>query len=516
MDDGAKNDYVAVMQGCGKLTIFVKDINEPPKFYISAQSARTITEPAQLDDGISENLHYTNSGGSFFGNISHDLHSGERFNFVFGYVDFSTAMTIRTNMTGGNILRLSGTNSEYFDVSVGRDGKLNVTSTSLCVQGNKELTDGGWHYLAIVYTIRDHTLRLYVEGVLDTTSLVFFGFPMIAEQAVLSSHLAMFTGWISRFHYFAGAISLSEVQELMSLSVPSFYVITDASNDPVTQTRGSAYCHNLDLRLCDLMDFDSLCINPHNNLSRFPSASQGQMNVPHCLNTDSKAEQNADNAQLACCSPYADSKLIGALSRPILRTTALTASSYLNNDKSHGFGYGGLDVLRSDNVDGSWCPASASPFEWVQISFPKATVVSRIEVLSGVDAKGNAGYLNIFQMAWRHSSSHEFSTLSQASGAAVNFMGLDNNTAVASVVIPNLLVKDFRLIPTAWIGSACLRLELYGPDSDFQIPEPLLAADGDANEQIQYYLRDSDRPSGVQIDPLSGVLTMDLTIVSQP
>ncbi|KAG1708575.1 hypothetical protein DVH05_022203 [Phytophthora capsici] len=469
LDDGAKNDYVAVMQGCGKLTIAVGDVNEPPKFENSGQSARTMRESAQLDDGISENVHYINSGGKFFGNISHNLLS-----------------------------------------DVGMDGKLNISSSSVVVQGTKILTDGLWHYLAIIYTISDHTLRLYVEGVLDSTTLVKLGSPTIAQQAVLSSDTSMFTGWISRFHYFAGAISLSEVQELLSLSVPSFYVVTDASNGPVTHKNGTTYCHNLGLRLCDLMDLDSLCVNPHNNLSIFPSASQGQMIVPHCLNTASKAEQNAGNAQVACCSPFTDSKLIGNVSRPILRATALTASSFLNNSRRHGFGYGGLNVLRSGNVDGSWCPASNSPSEWIQISFPKATVISRIQCVPGFDANGNTGYLKKFQVAWRRSSSEEFSILSQTSGAAITFIVPDSNSEsqATSVVIPNILAKDFRVIPTAWLGSACMRLEIYGLDSDFEIAGPLLAHDTDANDQLQYNLRDSDRPSGVQIDAFSGSLTV--------
>ncbi|KAG2933988.1 hypothetical protein PC115_g5296 [Phytophthora cactorum] len=220
------------------------------------------------------------------------------------------------------------------------------------------------------------------------------GSPVIAQQAVLSSYPAMFTGWISRFHFFSGAISLAEVQELTSYSVPSFYVV---ANSGVTQKEGSEYCASQGLRLCDLMDVESVCIDPHYSPATFPTASQGSIRVPPCSNSAMKAELNAGNAQLACCSQYSDSKLIGNLTRPILRTDALTASSFLYNSKTHGYGHEGLSVLRSDNVDGSWCPRSDSSSEWVQISFPKATIVSRIEVNRGVDYNGNMGYLKTFQ-----------------------------------------------------------------------------------------------------------------------
>ncbi|KAG3110385.1 hypothetical protein PI124_g9810 [Phytophthora idaei] len=395
MDDGARNDYVAAMKGCANLTVLVVDVNESPKFDTSARSARQITEIAQLDDGVGGNLHYMTPGGKFFGNNSHDLLFDGTYDFAFGDLDFSVAMSVRTQANGGNILHLLGSrDNDYFDVSIGGDGKLNVTSSSFLIQGQQVLLGGAWHYVAIVSTISDHTLSIYVDGRLDTAAVVFMGSPVIAQQAVLSSYPAMFTGWISRFHFFSGAISLAEVQELTSYSVPSFYVV---ANSGVTQKEGSEYCASQGLRLCDLMDVESVCIDPHYSPATFPTASQGSIRVPPCSNSAMKAELNAGNAQLACCSQYSDSKLIGNLTRPILRTDALTASSFLYNSKTHGYGHEGLSVLRSDNVDGSWCPRSDSSSEWVQISFPKATIVSRIEVNRGVDYNGNMGYLKIFQ-----------------------------------------------------------------------------------------------------------------------
>ncbi|KAG7392161.1 cadherin, EGF LAG seven-pass G-type receptor, partial [Phytophthora pseudosyringae] len=330
-------------------------------------------------------------------------------------------------------------------------------------------------------------------------------------QALLSSYPAMFTGWISRFHFFTGAISLAQIEELTSYSVPSFFVVANSRVDPVTQDEGNKYCSGRSLRLCDLVDFESLCVDPHYSPAILPSASQGPMLVPGCSNSATKAEQNAGNAQIACCSQYYDAKLIGELARPIIKADALTASSFLNNSIYHGYGYGGLSALRSDTVNAAWCPESASSSEWVQISFPKATVVSRVQVYPAIDVNGNVGYLKTFQVAWRRSRTEEFSTLTDSSDVPINFVALTSNlgnSTKVNVVFPNLVAKDVRIIPTGWIGSTCLRLELFGPDSDFPVPGPLLATDGDTNQHVRYHLRESDRPSGVQIDPQSGLLSV--------
>ncbi|OWZ24347.1 LOW QUALITY PROTEIN: Protocadherin Fat [Phytophthora megakarya] len=224
MDDGARNDYISVMKGCGKLTISVVDVNEAPKFDVIAGNVRQITEAAQLEDGVAGGMHYTTSAGLFFGNNSHDLLSDEKFSFGFGELDFSTAMSIRTNTAGGNILHLREfTTNNYFEVSIGSDGTLNVSTNNSSTQGTRVLTDNVWHYVAIVYTISELMLRLYIDGNLETSSTFILGSPTIADEAVLSSSPNPFKGWISRFHYFAGAVSSDQVNELASYSVSLLY-----------------------------------------------------------------------------------------------------------------------------------------------------------------------------------------------------------------------------------------------------------------------------------------------------
>jgi hypothetical protein len=219
IDDGERNNYVAVMKGCGTLTIFVVDVNEAPKFDASAQNVRVVQEAAELDDGLGSGLHFMAAGGLFSGNLSHDLLRDASFDFVFGDLDFSAAMSVRTRTNGSNILHLSGsTKDEYFDVAVGSDGKLNILTNSLVIRGERILSDGEWHYLAIVYTICDQNLQVIIDGELDAVIAAVLGSPSIAREAVLSSRAALFKGWIARFHYFAGAISLAQVQELVSYS----------------------------------------------------------------------------------------------------------------------------------------------------------------------------------------------------------------------------------------------------------------------------------------------------------
>ncbi|KAG6574579.1 protocadherin fat-like protein [Phytophthora cinnamomi] len=222
-----------------------------------------------------------------------------------------------------------------------------------------------------------------------------FGLPVVAQQAELSKATSMFTGWISRFHYFAGAISLDQVEELTTYSVPSFYNVAGVNN--VDHETGKHFCNGQRLRLCDPIDFTTLCVEPMYSPLTFPSASQGIMTVPACQNLATRAEQNARDANLACCSQGGETKLIGETSHPVIKADAITASSFLNSSRKHGYGYDGLDVVRSDSVDAD-----------VSIA--------------------------------------------------------------ASVVFPNVVAKQLRIIPTSWIGSPCLRLELFGPDTDITLP----------------------------------------------
>ncbi|ETL93981.1 hypothetical protein L917_07983 [Phytophthora nicotianae] len=92
------------------LMISVSSVNSPPVvdnfvFHLDentgigtriGQNALTITEIAQLDDGIGGVLHYMTPGGKFFGNNSHDLLLDGTYDFVFGDLDFSVAMSEAT------------------------------------------------------------------------------------------------------------------------------------------------------------------------------------------------------------------------------------------------------------------------------------------------------------------------------------------------------------------------------------------------------------------------------------
>jgi hypothetical protein len=168
--------------------------------------------------------------------------------------------------------------------------------------------------------------------------------------------------------------------------------------------------------------------------------------------------------------------LIGESTHPISKTGALTASSFLNNSHEHGYGYGGLDAIRSDNTKGAWCAASKFSSEWIQITFPKATVISRVEMHQGRDANGNTGSLKTFRVAWRTSRASEFVTIDR-SGLPIDFMALGtsiSSSSTASVIIPNVIAKEVRIIPTSWTGVPCLRLEMYGPDAGTIVVAPLV------------------------------------------
>jgi hypothetical protein len=78
--------------------------------------------------------------------------------------------------------------------------------------------------------------------------------------------------------------------------------VPESMSERLTTDEGEEYCGNLGLRLCDTMDFESLCVGAQYSLATFPSASQGTMFASTCSNSGGKVEQNAGNARLACCS----------------------------------------------------------------------------------------------------------------------------------------------------------------------------------------------------------------------
>lgn len=50
-DDGASNDFVARMTGCGTLTLSIVDVNEAPKLQAATCGARTLAEPTPFPEG---------------------------------------------------------------------------------------------------------------------------------------------------------------------------------------------------------------------------------------------------------------------------------------------------------------------------------------------------------------------------------------------------------------------------------------------------------------------------------
>lgn len=323
-DDGARNNYVDVMKDCGNLTLIVNDVNEAPIFSATTGELRTVVEAAQLNQ---EDLHFQDSGGLFLGDNIHDLYRSDSFRFGFGDVDFATAMSIRTDKAGGNVLFLLGpTDDRYLDISVDDDGKLTVSTDMFSLSSKTVVTDDEWHYVAVIYTVSNSQLRLFIDGELEGTLVASLGSPTIASQAVLSRSIDPFSGWISRFHYFSGAISLDQVIELTAYSgkegaapfitvtltplmfvfffasVPYFYKLADAVNASISHKTGEHYCSSKGLRLCDPLDFTTLCVDLAYGPSAFPSASQGTITVPACKNSATRAEQNAQDATLACCS----------------------------------------------------------------------------------------------------------------------------------------------------------------------------------------------------------------------
>lgn len=151
-------------------------------------------------------------GGWFSGKFTQDLLSlSSIFAFAFGDLDFSIAVAVKSASGNGNILTLSGYDGSTLRLSlVNRKVQVRIGKSS-----TTSVADVGalsWTYVSVVYTVADRSLRIFVGGVLDTTAAVVMDFQSIAQSAVLSDQDIPFTGWISRFHYFAGAIPHAQVQ----------------------------------------------------------------------------------------------------------------------------------------------------------------------------------------------------------------------------------------------------------------------------------------------------------------
>lgn len=148
---------------------------------------------------------------------------------VIGDVDFTLAMSIRGTLGRSkvNLLSMYGSHGRLTVDAI--YGDLVCTTNASASIGNSTIymgtldadiiNDGTiWTYLALVYSLGDHTLRLYADGQLMNSISIIFGFRDLVQMATLSSQEAPFLGWIARFHYFSGALSVYQVQQLLSYS----------------------------------------------------------------------------------------------------------------------------------------------------------------------------------------------------------------------------------------------------------------------------------------------------------
>lgn len=162
--------------------------------------------------------HFTEIGGLFTGLVTQDLYDPTpAIQFAFGDLDFSIAVTIKSDRSAGNILTLNELVEPALRLSVA-DHKLEIRVGSFSATSVATVADGSWKYVSLVYSVADHVFRLYVNGELDLAAAAIVDFRSVAETAVLSAQDNRFTGWISRFHFFSGAISDSQVKELLSYS----------------------------------------------------------------------------------------------------------------------------------------------------------------------------------------------------------------------------------------------------------------------------------------------------------
>lgn len=137
--------------------------------------------------------------------------------FAFGDLDFSIAAAVKSDRGVGNILTLNELTEPALRLSV-TDHKLEIRVGDFTAVSVATVADGSWKYVSVVYSIADHAFRLYIDGELDSSAPAIMNFRAVAETAVLSALDNQFIGWISRFHFLSGAISDSQVKELLSYS----------------------------------------------------------------------------------------------------------------------------------------------------------------------------------------------------------------------------------------------------------------------------------------------------------
>lgn len=245
-----------------------------------------------------------------------------------------------------------------------------------------------------------------------------------------------------------------------------FFAVPVADGSSVEYSAGSAYCKSHQLRLCSDVDVEFICTDSSAGQA-FPIENNFALIAGKCPTSSSKAQVNAGQATLMCCITGAVKRnLIGDALDPVLTSGSLSASSFLNNRKAHGYGYNGMEAVRS-GASSAWCAAStSSATEWVQVNFPRPSMISRARIYSGVSVEGATGRLTGFYLEFRRATTAAFERVKLKSAITAHFFTAFRDTGAAEfveVTIPNVKVLQIRLVPVTWTGAACLRLELLGP-----------------------------------------------------
>lgn len=252
-------------------------------------------------------------------------------------------------------------------------------------------------------------------------------------------------------------------------TVPTFFNVPVQGAASVGYSAGSAFCKSQQLRLCSDVDVDSVCTDSVTGSNQvFPMENSFNLTAGKCTISSTKAQLNAGQATLMCCSTApVERALIGNASEPVLTTSALSASSFLNNRKANGYGYNGMEVLRSGSASSAWCAAStSSATEWVQVNFPRPSMVVRARIYPGTSVEGTTGRLNSFYFEFRRTSTAAFERVKLKSASQAHLFTVFRGVGSADfvdVTIPNVKALQIRLVPVSWTGSSCMRLELFGP-----------------------------------------------------
>lgn len=233
---------------------------------------------------------------------------------------------------------------------------------------------------------------------------------------------------------------------------------------------GEQFCKQQNLRLCSAVELGLVCTKALGAKRTFPLENNGSLNAGACSEDNRQAQVNAGDATLICCSTAAaaiERKLLGPSRDPVLPSGAVTASSFLNNERSHGYGYHGMNTLRSDNAASAWCAASSLSTEWVQLAFPRLSIVSKVAIYPGSSLNGSVGRLQSFFVEYRRSATASFERWRADSSSDPYVFGafrdIEATAASVNITLPNIRALEIRFVPASWLGVACVRLELFGP-----------------------------------------------------